>query len=275
MSTIAPTRVPTKIPTKVPTRAPTVVPTRVPSRAPIPFPTPVPTTQIPTIPLLSWAIFSSQPTVFSLSKPPTRVPTISMFTFVTNPPSPTFNPSFRPSTIHPTTRETPRPTLNLSLQPTSIEPSVHPTLLPTIIPTIIPTREPTISTLNTAPPSSNYVASLSTSTEVRSNQQSLSIIIPVALVFTLLIILAGVFIYMRKNGKKPPHIKWAEHYPSTRAPAASDNVDIHHFYNKSATTTPFTPHISKNDSKRYSKPRLSIHQNYSKDNRMIQDPFSL
>jgi hypothetical protein len=141
------------------------------------------------------------------------------------------------------------------------------------MPTKIPTQEPTVSTSS---PSSNYVASLSTSAEVNSNPQPLSIIIPVVLVSILVIILIGGFVYMRKNGQKPPHIKWAEHYPSTRAPTASDNIDIHHFYDKSATTTPFTPHISKNNhGKRYSKPRLSIHQIYSKDYRKTQDSFAL
>jgi hypothetical protein len=101
---------------------------------------------------------------------------------------------------------------------------------------------------------------LSSSTTGSTQGQSLSIIISSVLIFVLLVLFAGVCIYVRKNNSKSPYSKWIQHYPSINAPTLqrADNVDIHHFYNKSPRpsfnqNTVFTPHVSGRISSRNSQ----------------------
>jgi len=196
-----------------------------------------------------------------------------MFIMGTNSPStllpsitPSIMPTLRPSTIHPTIRGT-------------YSPSFLPTATPSINPTAFPTEIPTAPLSSTTISPSSISASLSSSSTKGSTQgQSLSIIISSVLIFVVLVLLVGVCVYVRKNNSKSPYSKWIQHYAPTNAPTLqrADNVDIHHFYNKSANATPFTPHISENDGKRYSKSRLSIHQSYRNDQRRAsQDQFSI
>ena len=196
-----------------------------------------------------------------------------MFRLITQPPvtsAPTIQSTSGPSTRQPTVHITPRPSIN----PTTIQtipPSPYSSLSPTVIhptvipPTIIPSQYPS----TTIPPSSNSVNSLATSSVGASQGQSLTIVIPIIIVLLLLIAITLGYVCLRRNNAKSPYSRWTEHYSTKNAQPSlpSETIDdMHHFYRKSSTNTPFTPHISHNNTnKRYSVQRLSIRQSYNKD----------
>jgi len=109
------------------------------------------------------------------------------------------------------------------------------------------------------------VASLSSNAQTTTNKQSGNetiITVTVVLIVFVLLILAGVFIIKNKGcDKKTAYDKWTEYYSTPSRPSPQENVDIHHFYNKSnLPAPPFTPHIAVENKKRYSASpqRLSI-----------------
>jgi hypothetical protein len=142
---------------------------------------------------------------------------------------------------------------------------------------------PSITILsNTASPSLNSIGSLSSSSVNNAQGQTLTVIIPVVIVVVLLLIIIIGCLFSRRNNTKSPYSRWTEHYSKKNTPPAlpSETIDdMHHFYRRSSTNTPFTPHISHNNTnKRYSVQRLSMRQSYNKDpldRRYPQDVFDV
>jgi hypothetical protein len=257
------TRLPTTKPsTQTPTtRKPTFVPTRIPTTR---IPTQVPTTRPPTLkpsfrPLspptmipISWAVFSSAPTIFT-NIPPTVFPTMSMFGIITNFPtiSPTPKPIFSLFIPAPTrsptpnsVAQTPSPTLIPSQTP-SQNPTEKFSLQPTQTPTQLPSQLPTQS------PSQPDIGLLSANTKSstgQTNTSSTAVIAAVAsVVVVLMIIVAFICLNRAKSGnKKSPFEIWTEHYANSnkeipnlkQRQSQTTNIindDIHHFYHKSPT----------------------------------------
>jgi hypothetical protein len=237
-----PTQIPTTIltqrPTRNPTRNPTPNPTRNPTPNPTRNPTPNPTrnpiiTRIsaPTMIPLSWAVFSSAPTIFS-NIPPTRVPTMSMFGILTN--RPTTAPSNKPSFL------TTTPTIqSLSVRPTlnpTIAQTMSPTLNPTIAQTMGPMLNPTIA--QTMGPSQSVMTSAKASAGTTNNTPTGTIVAAVGCSVVLLIMI-GVCVYaINKKSNSTPYETWTTYYQNksrqsmnvTQNDVLTD--DIHHYYRK-------------------------------------------
>jgi hypothetical protein len=226
---------------------------------------------------LSWAVFSSAPTIQS-NIPPTRVPTISMFSMTTPPP-----------TVGSTNRATPAPSLlkTVSQQssptqrpntgPPTTQPSVQPTITPSFRPTPPPTDIPTQALLSTAtlnPTTVSGVSSINSASNGQTTSSSLSIGVVVGCIIVALIVVAACIFVARKSSKEKlsPYQQWTTHYSNrdqqlqnlnqnqnviTHAPI-NMKEDIHHFYTKSPRpsfnqNTVFTPHVSGRISSRNSQ----------------------
>jgi hypothetical protein len=253
--TMRPTVSPTQRPTVSPTMRPTVSPTQKPTLRPTIQPTVSPTQQ-PTIQQLSWAAFSFAPTVFT-NIPPTRTPTKSMFTVITPPPQ-TNSPSLRATPVH-TSKQTVNPTIKHTHGPTS-SPTVGPSPNPTQIPT--PSQTNIITSSTFSPSTSTTMLSLSSNSQSAGKTTNTNIIVAIVLSCIVLILFAMACFYIIKNKTaihNTAYDKWTDYYgQKNQQPPRNNNIDIHHFYSKSAP--PFKPHISVENKKRYSAnpQRLSL-----------------
>ena len=208
---------------------------------------------------ISWAIFSSAPTVFT-NIPPTRFPTTSMFNLMSNSPSTTPMQKTNPPIIQ-IQSPTIRPTASMAPTNTpSLTPTVQPSINPTLMPSAFPTQNPT-AILTTSPTQTGVVIT-STNSKTSSSESKLSTsnIAAIAGCVSVVLIMIGICYYAtnRKNNKLSPYEEWTSYYSDKRRntnagtnPNEYPNTDIHHFYTKqnrlSINPNPiFTPHVSIN-----------------------------
>jgi len=231
--TIRPTRLPSAPPTRIPSARPSpnpsARPSPMPSARPSPNPSPKPSarpsvkpTFIPTeiagpptmIPGngLSWAVFSSAPTIKS-NIPPTLVPTISMFSMNTF--FPTAKPTLAPSSLRTITTQKPTNTVTPTVLPTLI-----PSIMPTISPTILRTAEPSISPtkiLSTAPtfsPTSTGVgaSSISSVSSSQTGTSNIAIGVGIGCLFLAIIMVCACIFFRNKKEKQTPYQVWTSYY---------------------------------------------------------------
>jgi hypothetical protein len=180
-----------------------------------------------------------------------------MFTIITQPPE-TNSPSLR-ATLVPTIRQTVNPTIKHSYGPT-ISPTVGPSPNPTQIPT--PSQTNIIPASTFSPSTSTTMLSLSSNSQSSSKTTNTNIIVAIVLSCVVLILFATACFYIIKNKTaihNSAYDKWTDYYSQrNQEPPRNNNIDIHHFYSKSAP--PFKPHISVENKKRYSAnpQRLSL-----------------
>ena len=256
--TIGPTRIPTirptRTPTPVPSRAPSVNPSPVPSRAPTARPTLLPSAAIagpPTmIPGISWAVFSSAPTVKS-NIPPTFIPTISMFTMTTAPPTigSTVRATPAPSLLKVVVSQQASPTQRPNAAPPTAQPGVEPTITPSFRPTPPPTVTPTQEFITTFNPTiANGLSSINSASNGQTNNSQMIIGVGVGCLILVIIIIGACIFVSRK--KQSPYQIWSNYYAKKpQEKQINSNEDIHHFYSKSPRpsfnqNTVFIPHVS-------------------------------
>jgi hypothetical protein len=227
-------------------------------------PTVIPTVT-PTIQKMTWAVFSSAPTIRS-NIPPTRVPTISLF-FMEGAPtlipyvgsvqsgSPTVRTTASPTQQSTNTqRPSSLPTVRDTLAPTTVTLSPTATNPPSVLPTVLPSVEITPS------PSSGANVLSSNGGSVNSSPSTNSNVIYVTVIVICILICAGIFVffYLHKKKVQTPFTKWTTYYDNrdtiaTDRRTITNDEDIHHFYTKRSQPA-FVPHISKNNMVRKSMP---------------------
>jgi hypothetical protein len=221
---------------------------------------------------LSWAVFSSAPTIQS-NIPPTRIPTVSMFSMTTPPPTvkPTIHATPAPSLLK-TVSQQASPTQRPNTASPTQQPSVQPTITPSFRPTPLPTNIPTQALLTLNPTTASGVSSINSASNSQPGVSNVSIGVVVGCIIVALIVVVACIFFARKSSKekKTPYQIWSEHYSNKNQPMQNlennvinhppihMNEDIHHFYSKSPRpsfnqNTVFTPHVSGRISSRNSQ----------------------
>jgi len=218
------------------------------------------------IPGISWAVFSTAPTVKS-NIPPTRVPTLSMFTMTTAPPTigstvrATIHSTPVPSLLKAVVSQQASPTQQPNTAPPTVQPSVQPTITPSFRPTPTPTASPTQEFITSlTPTTASGVSSINSASNSQTTTSSMAVGVGVGCLILVMIVIGACIFVSRK--KKSPYQIWASHYSNRQStplqPRDSMNEDIHHFYNKNQRPpvlqhTVFTPHVSSRQSFRNSQ----------------------
>jgi hypothetical protein len=209
------------------------------------------------IPGISWAVFSTAPTVKS-NIPPTLVPTISMFTMTTAPPTirSTARSTPAPSLLKVVVTQQASPTQRPNTAPPTAQPSLQPTITPSFRPTPIPSLQPVITTLSPTALGVGVSSINSASNGQTSNSQMIIGVGVGCLILVIIIICTCIFVSRKK---KSPYQIWTAHYSEkSQEKPMNSKEDIHHFYSKSPRpsfnqNTVFTPHVSGRISSRNSQ----------------------